>query len=478
MTGRAGIAALLPLVVLLLVVAAGATTVGLGTELLIVALLLSASTAAALARRAGASWSAVQQAAGRRLADALPALLILLAIGMLIGSWMLSGTIPMLVALGIRLIDPQHLVVTSFVVTAIMSLATGTSWGAAGTLGVALMGTAAAVDAPLAATAGAVVSGAYLGDKVSPLSDSTNICALGAGADLYKHIRHLLWTAVPSAALALAVYALAGTSPAPTSSPAEATRLLGELEGLFHLSPLCLVPAAVALLGIALRQPAAPTLALSSLVALILATTLQGFGLRAAVQAAISGFDRAALTATGHDPGALSAAAARILERGGLLSMAPTLVLVMVAFLLTGAVEASGGLAALLARLTRAVRGVRGLITATMAAGAGMIALTSHGGVTALVVGDLFRDLYRRHGLAPENLSRSLEDAVTLTEPLMPWTVSALFMATTLGVPTLEYAPWAVFCYGGPVLSLLIAHLGALTARALAPREDTPSDPA
>lgn len=467
MTRPSLLLAVLPLAVLAVAVTAGSLAIGLGSELLIAALLLAMIVAAAIARRAGASWLDIQAAAGKRLAEALPALLILLAIGMVIGSWIFSGTIPMLVALGVRLIDPQHLVSTSFAVTAVMSLATGTSWGSAGTLGVALMGTAAAVDAPLAATAGAVVSGAYLGDKLSPLSDSTNICAIGAGADLYRHIRHMLWTALPSAAVALTVYLAAGSSHAGGANTESARSLLAELGATFDLGVWCTLPMLVALVGIALRLPAAPVLLASSAVALGVGIAIQGFGATDAIHAAIAGMDRSLFASLGHDPATLSDAFLRIVERGGLLSMANTLVLVMIAFLLTGALESSGAMTVLLERLLGAARTVRGLIFATMAAGAGTIALTSHGGATALVIGDLFRDAYRRMRLAPENLSRSLEDSVTITEPLMPWTVSALFMAATLGVPTLQYAPWAVFCYGGPLFSILIAALFATTGRGI-----------
>jgi NhaC family Na+:H+ antiporter len=153
----------------------------------------------------------------------------------------------------------------------------------------------------------------------------------------------------------------------------------------------------------------------------------------------------------------VSAAFSTLVDRGGLYSMSNTLVVVIAAFLLAGAMDASGSLDLLIRRLLSAVRSIFGLIASTMAAGGTMIALTSHGGVTALVIGEMFQGAYAERGLAPQNLSRSLEDSVTITEPLMPWTVSAVFMATTLGVPTLSYAPWAVFCYGGPFFSLLLA---------------------
>jgi Na+:H+ antiporter, NhaC family len=453
--------ALLPLVLLVVLLVGTATTAGLSGELLVALLLVAAAAAGLVAARHGAGWADIQAKAGQRIAAALPALLILLAIGMLIASWVLSGTIPFLVFWGVRLVRPELMLLTAFLATAIMSLCTGTSWGSAGTTGVALMGMAAALDAPLAPMAGAVVSGAYFGDKMSPLSDSTNIAAIGAGAPLYAHIRHMLFTAVPSFMLALLVYALAGrASPlAGQALPDSARLLLTELDTVFRLHWIVLLPPAIVVISIARRTPPAIAIALSSLVAIGIGVLLQGFGAHDAVTAAVAGF-RTTMIA---DADALSPAFTTLVQRGGLYSMATTLVVIIAAFLLAAGMEVSGALDLLIGRMLDAVRSVFGLIAATMTAGATMIALTSHGGVTSLVVGGLFQRAYHDRGLDAVNLSRSIEDSVTITEPLMPWTVSAVFMAGTLGVGTAAYAPWAVFCYGGPVFSLLIAGLYSLT---------------
>jgi Na+:H+ antiporter, NhaC family len=434
-----------------------AATVGLTGEMLVAILLVAAATAGMSAARHGAGWSAIQEKAGERIAAALPALLILLAIGMLIASWVLAGTIPFLVYWGVQLVRPELLLLTAFLATAIMSLCTGTSWGSAGTIGVALMGMGLALGAPAGALAGAIVSGAYFGDKMSPLSDSTNISAIGAGAPLYAHIRHMLYTATPSFLVALLVYAVAGRmSPlAGEGLPESARVLLAELDAVFALHWLVLLPPLVVIVSIMRRTPPALAITLSSVVALAMGVLLQGFALQDAVGAAVSGFRVAMI----DDADALSAPFTTLVQRGGLYSMATTLVVIFAAFLLAAAMEVSGALGLLITRLLAAVRSVFALIAATMAAGATMIALTSHGGVTSLVVGGLFQQAYRDRGLHAVNLSRSIEDSVTITEPLMPWTVSAVFMATTLGVATTSYAPWAVFCYGGPLFSLLIAGL-------------------
>jgi NhaC family Na+:H+ antiporter len=447
--------ALLPLITLGSLLIACAVFLELNGELLVIVILASATVAGFIALRHGATWDDIQRVTGERIASVLPVLLILLAIGMLIASWIVSGTIPFIVDNGIRLVRPSLLVLTAFLATATMSLCTGTSWGSAGTVGVALMGMAGALHAPLPMVAGAVVSGAYFGDKMSPLSDSTNICAIAASVPLYRSIRHLLYTAIPSFTACLIVYSLASRVAPVTGDglPETARILLADLERSFTLSAVALIPLAVMLWGIMRKYPPALAIALSALVALVVAVLFQGVTPINAITSAVTGA-RAEMFGSATPP---SAQFLTLVNRGGLYSMAPTLVVVIAAFILAAAMEVSGALTLLIDRMLAAVTSIFRLIAATMAAGATMIALTSHGGVTALIVGGLFQPAYRERDLAPENLSRSLEDSVTITEPIMPWTVSAIFMATTLGVPTAQYAPWAVFCYGGPFFSLLIA---------------------
>ncbi len=461
--------ATLPILTMLLLFVLGTVFVGGGQELLIGVILCAATVAGLVAARHGHGWDDIQRVMGEKLAGALPALLILLAIGALIGTWVLSGTIPYLVYWGIRLVSPSMIVLTAFLVTAVMSTFTGTSWGSAGTVGVALMGTAAALDAPLAATAGAIVSGAYFGDKISPLSDSTNIAAIGAGAPLYAHIRHLMHTSVPSFVVAFVVYA-AATRLSPVAGDAatdSARALVADLDAVFRLHWIALLPPAVVVWCIVRRVPPALAIMLSSLVAAAVGIVFQPFAPNDAIAAAIGGFRIDMATAAGVDPATLGPDFARLVQRGGLYSMATTFVVIFAAFLLAAAMEVSGAIDTLVGAMLGAVRSAFGLVASTMAAGATTIALTSHGGVTSLVVGGLFQESYRDRGLAPENLSRSIEDSVTITEPLMPWTVSAIYMATTLGVPTVDYLPWAVFCYGGPCFSLLLAWLYGRTGYGL-----------
>jgi NhaC family Na+:H+ antiporter len=447
--------ALLPLITLGGLLVASALFLELNGRILVLVILAAAAVAGIVAIRHGSTWDDIQKITGERIAAVLPVLLILLSIGLLIASWVVSGTIPLIVYWGIQLVRPDLLALTAFLATATMSLCTGTSWGSAGTIGVALMGMATALQAPLPVIAGAVVSGAYFGDKMSPLSDSTNICAIAANVPLYRSIRHLLYTAIPSFIACLIVYTLVSRlTPATDGALPESARvLLADIDGAFNLTWVAIIPLLVVLWGIMRKHPPALAIVSGSVVALVLAVTVQGIPVARALSAAVGGVNVDMLN-TQQPPGP---AFLTLVQRGGLESMASTLIVVIAAFLLAAAMEASGSLALLIGRLLAGVRSVFSLIAATMAAGATMIALTSHGGVTALVIGGMFQPAYSERDLAPENLSRSLEDSVTITEPLMPWTVSAIFMATTLGVPTAQYAPWAVFCYGGPIFSLVIA---------------------
>jgi len=455
---------MLPLIAMLVCLLAGSRVMPVGPDLLVPSMLVAAAVAAISVKRRGGDFAAIQRVTGEKLAAIMPMLLILLAIGMLIGTWLYSGTIPFLIYHGLRLVDPRYLLVTAFLVTAVMSLATGTSFGSAGTVGVALMGMAMVTEVPVAACAGAVLSGAYFGDKMSPLSDTTNICAIGAGAELYAHIRHMVYTAGPSFVVACAVYLIAGSGMGGAGVTDNASdRITAELTAAFPPNWLCLVPPAVAVVAVVRRLPPVPAMTLSAVSAIVVGWSVYGFAFGDGLAAAVNGFrvEMLGTTSTGE-------ALTTLVNRGGIFSMVGNFVMIIAAFLLAAGMEVSGGLEKIMTTLLGWARGAFGLVAATMAAGGITIAMTSHGGVTALIVGNLFQGAYDQMGFARVNLSRSLEDSVTITEPLMPWTVSALFMAGTLGVATLDYLPWAVFCYSGTVGSLVLAALYRATGFGLA----------
>ena len=456
------LAALLPLVVLLASYAIGSIWIDPGTTLALFSLLMGAAVSCGQARRRGVSWGEIQQRTGEKLTAVLPAITILLAIGLLIGSWVLSGTIPMLVDFGLKWMNPDFFLPSAFVATAVMSLCTGTSWGSAATLGVALMGMATALGISPAMTAGAVVSGAYVGDKLSPLSDTTNICAIAANVPLYTHVRYLLFTVVPALLVAGSAYAVLGTPGSAADTSAHA--LVVEIEQSFAIGLWATLPVVLVFTGIVLRRPAALTLIAGALLATVIGVLVQGFSPGDAILTLIDGFNVDMLPSETNPSPALIT----LLNRGGLNSMAGTVLLILTAFLLAAGLELSGALDRIVGGLLSWAKSIGRLVLATMATGSLLVSLTSHASVSALMVGDIFRRRYRDQNLAPENLSRNMEDSITIVEPLLPWTVSALFMATTLGVPTTEYLPWAVFCYVGPLLAMAYGLVGQRFLRQVA----------
>ncbi|MEW2453755.1 Na+/H+ antiporter NhaC [Streptomyces albus] len=447
--------ALIPVVITLAIFVGGIGILEFPAELMLIFAAIVFTVFAALH---GVGLDQVLTDMGEKIKRALPGILILLSIGMLIGTWMIAGTVPLMVNYGLDLINPSYLYVLSFIVTAIVATFTGTSWGAAGTIGVALISVAATMDISLAITAGAVVSGAYFGDKLSPLSDTTNISSLAAGANIYEHIRHMLYTAVPSSLVAIAVFLLAGLSIDAGSVDLDVIdRTVTELHDHFVLNPVLLLPPAVVLIGSVMRKPPLIVLFLSSMTAVVLAVLVQGFSIADTFDAAVSGFTTDML------PGRVSEPVTELLNRGGLTSMYSSAFFVFCAFFFAAALENSGVLRLLLSKLIDKLRSTGSLVTATLLSGFTVINGTSNALVTFFLINDLYGEAYKKRNLHPTNLSRSMEDSVTITEVLMPWTVSGAFFATTLGVANFDFLPWAVFCWSGIVFSALLAWLSPLT---------------
>ena len=323
------------------------------------------------------------------------------------------------------------------------------------------MGLATVMGASLPVTAGAVISGACFGDKMSPLSDSTNISAIAAKADLYQHIGHMVYTALPSFLIALVVFILVPAASSVDQSHAGlATAAMQQLiESAFSPAWWQLLPPALVIYAIVKKWPPVIGITFSTLLALALAVLAQPFGLEDAVNAYLNGFSLNMLPSQLRSDALANEAFIQLVERGGLYSMVGTLVVIIAAFLLAGAMQACGALNVLIQAMLRRVKGTFSLVLSTMVSGITLLSLTSHGGVTSLIIGNLYQPGYQARKLAPVNLSRSIEDSVTLMDPVLPWTVSGLFMAATLGVATVDYLPWALFCLGGPVFSLLWAGL-------------------
>ncbi len=452
--------ALTPLVAVALFLGVGYGVLGWRIEVM---LLVSAAVGGLIGVRLGYDWKAMEQGIIDALATALPAVFILITIGALIASWIAAGTIPMLVYYGLEIISARFFLVTACIICSLVSVFTGTSWGTAGTVGVALIGVAGGLGVHPGAAAGAIVAGAYFGDKLSPFSDTTNLAPVVARSNLVDHIRWLLWTTTPAWLLGLAVYLFAGLGTDP-SAAADVSALQTAIRGAFTFNLWLLIPPVV-MLGFAVRKaPIIPGMLLATLLAVILAVASQGEALDVVLEATIAGY----LPDTG------SAELDGLLARGGMLSMMDLVLLILCAFAFAGIMRACGFLDRILESLLGLVRGTFALVASTVGTGILTAVVTGSSYLSIIVPGELYADAFRRADLAAKNLSRTLEDSGTVVVPLVPWSAAGAFMAGTLGVATLSYLPWAVMNYTGFLFALLLGATGIGIAPKVAEDETVP----
>lgn len=452
--------AVLPIIAMIVLLGVGYAKFGLNVEVL---MLVSAAVAALIAVYLGYSWDDIMNGIVGKLSKTLPAIFILIIVGFLIGTWEIGGTIPMMVYYGLKIINPSYLVVTAFIVTAVVSICTGTSWGSVGTIGVALMGVAAGLGAPLAVVAGAVVSGAYFGDKMSPLSDTTNLAPIAAGSKLYDHIKHMFWTTGPGAVVCLIVYTIVGQkigNGLGVGVPENVGIILNTLESVYDFNILILLPIVIVLAGAILKKPTIPVMLFASLFAMINAIVFQGFNLVQCFDSAVNGFKLSMIQIEGVDATSFIPEITRLLERGGMISMLGVVLISFCAYAFAGALSVTGSLDIVLNKIMSLVKNTFGLISATIVSCITAVFVTSNGQLSILLPGEMFRNAYIKQGLEPRNLSRTLEDSATVVEPITPWTAAGVYMATTLGVPTMQYLPWACICYTGVIFALILAATG------------------
>jgi len=420
-------------------------------------LILVAFLTGIIAIKLGYTWDEMQKGIVEKISMSMPAILILWSVGALIGSWMFSGVIPMIIYYGVEIINPKFLLVTAFLITAVFSTITGTSWGSVGTIGVAIMGIAGGLGVSLPATAGAVVAGSYFGDKLSPLSDTTNLAPLAAGSTLYDHIKHMLYTSIPATIVSLIVYFVAGLGSSGAGSTVEAVNLLqSNLAALFNWNILLLIPVVLILIGSLVKWPTIPTMLGSALGAVVIGIFLQGFTLKNGFISLINGFN---VTMTGYE-GEMIKDILTLLNRGGAVSMAGTTILVFCAMGFAGIMSVTGMLDVVLEAITKKVKTTAGIIISTIGSCFTVAFVTGNSYLSILLPGELFRSVYEKYNLQAKNLSRTLEDSGTVLVPLVPWSAAGAYMTATLGVETLDYLPWAVFCYMGIVFAIILAVTG------------------
>lgn len=406
----------------------------------------------------------------KKFAQALPSLMIVMCVGGVIGVWMSSGTIPYLITLGLKIINPQYIVLITFVVTSIVATCTGTSWGSAGTIGVALMGVAHGLDANVAAVAGAVVGGAYFGDKISPLSGSSNFAAIVNNLDLYEHIKHLSKTTIPAWFVSALIYLMIGMNSGTTTGTVDsAQRTVDQIHQLYYTHWILAVPIFIVLAGALMKKPVIPVLLFTTAVSIAISWFTQGIGLIENLNIWVSGFSVSTLTSqTALVPETIRS----LLERGGVASMMPLILVILCAFSFAGPLSLTQALDIIINYFTRIVKSAAGLIFSTIAACIALIAATGNNNIACLLPSELFRKAFENNGLHRKNISRTVEDAATVIEPLIPWTAAGVFMAATLGVPTLDYALWAVQCYAGLIIAAFYAVTGLCIARVDAPQHN------
>ena len=447
--------ALTPILVMIVGLALGVGYMKLKVEPII---LIAALVAGGIAWRLGYSWSELQEGVIEKISSSLPALMILWAVGLLIGSWVFSGTIPMIIYYGVDLISPQYLVLTAFIIAAIISTVTGTSWGSAGTVGVAIMGIAQGLDVNLAATAGAVVAGAYFGDKLSPLSDTTNLAPIAAGSELYEHIRHMFYTTIPATIVAIAAYLFFGSEAASSGANVSESvlALQGQLDKIFHWNIILLLPVLFVLAGSVLKWPTIPVMIIASLFSVALGIIIQGFSLKNGFISVMTGFN---VTMSGINM-EFSKDITKLLNRGGVSSVNSTTILVICAMGFAGIISKTGMLTKVLHTIMAKVKSAAGVIISTIGSCLTVAFVTGSSYLSILIPGEMFKDFYKEKNLAAKNLSRTLEDSGTVIVPLIPWSAAGAYMTATLGVPTVDYLPWAILNYMGVVFAIILALTG------------------
>lgn len=431
-----------------------------------IVLTLAAAIAAIVAMKNGHKWYDVQKAIVEGISTAMIAMLILLSVGGLIGTWLMSGTVPSLIYFGMQLLSPQWFFAAACFICAIAALATGSSWTVAGTLGVALIGVSMGLGLSPAIAAGAIISGAYFGDKMSPLSDTTNLAPAVVDTDIFTHIRHMAWTTGPSFTLALVLFAIVGLgADTPTDSVA-LQELMATLSQSFNITVFALIPLAVVLYMAYKKIPPLPTILFGALLGGVMAVILQPEGVLAFADS--PELSRGVAMAKGvwmalSDGYVSTSGVAEVddlLTRGGMSSMLVTIWLVITALTFGAVLEHAGMLQRLIEAALRRAKSTGSLITTVVLSCIGINIVAADQYIAIVLPGKMYRAEFARRRLDPKNLSRVIEDSGTLTSPLVPWNTCGAYMAATLGVATLAYLPFAFFNLVNPVVSMIYGFTG------------------
>jgi len=406
----------------------------------------------------GYKWNDIQNAVVKKIAQGFPVILIFFSIGLLIGSWIISGTIPMLVYYGIKLINPEYIYLIGFVVPIIFSLLTGTSWGSIGTIGVVIIGIASIAGVDLGITAGAIVGGAYFGDKMSPLSDTTNLASSATDVPLYDHIQSMMYTTFPSAIIAAVLFfSLSFIYPvsAEVNSALATEETLTAIQSLFDFNILLIIPPIIVLVGSLKRKPTVPIMLLSAFSACVLALFIQEYSLQDLVQTLLKGFQVDMATWVSVVPENVTV----LFNRGGLYALNEAIFFTFMVFIFIGILDMVKAMPTIVNIVFKRVRKRWALILSSLVATAFTNAFTSNQSATSFIIGDAFKPAYDKLKVSRKVLSRSIEDYGTMIETLIPWHASSLYVVATLGVSFADYWHWQLLT----IINLIIAPLLAIT---------------
>jgi NhaC family Na+:H+ antiporter len=406
-------------------------------------------------------WQEMERGIVDSIHKAMPAILIMLCVGILIGSWIASGTIPMVIYYGLKLISPKYFLVTACFVCSLTSLATGTSWGTIGTLGVAFIGIAMGLGIPLGPAAGAIVSGAYFGDKMSPFSDVTNLAPVAAGSNLFDHIRHMLWSATPAWLIGLLIYFLVGLGYGGERVESETMKIIIQgLKANFRFSIFLLLPMVIVFYFAITKKPTIPGMLLSSFVAGILAVIFQ----KASVTEIATAMN------TGYQAHSGVVEVDQLISRGGMMSMMETQLVAFTAFSFGGIMQRTGLLSVILDRVMKFANQVWSIVLTTIGSSIVTALVTGSSYLSMIIPGELLAPIYKKKRLAAKNLSRIIEESGAIIVPLIPWSMAGVYITGTIGVSTFSYLPWAIMNY----VAVIILGLYGFTKFTMAPkiRED------
>lgn len=413
-------------------------------------------------------WKDIEHAIVNNIAGVSSAIIILLIIGALSAAWMLSGVVPTLIYYGVHIIHPNFFLVSCCVICAVVSVMTGSSWTTIATIGIALMGIGKAQGFADGWTAGAIVSGAYFGDKISPLSDTTVLASSVTDTPLFKHIRYMMFTTVPSMVITLLIFTVAGFMHT-SDTVAQMSLFTDALADRFHISFWLLIVPIVTGILIARKLPSIITLFISTTLAVICMLVFQPevvievAGGVADAESFFKGTWMVLFGGTSLDAG--TAELSELIATRGMAGMMNTIWLIVCAMCLGGAMTACGMLGSITSLFIRFTHKLAGMVASTVGAGLFLNLATSDQYISIILTGNMFKDIYKKNGYESCLLSRTTEDAVTVTSVLIPWNTCGMTQATILNVPTLTYLPYCFFNYISPMMSIFIASIGFKIAR-------------